>query len=148
MSNCRAIGHLILSAGDPFGAVTLGDYRAGTGKKLEGHGDRARVPKRGQTEAVGSSPTGPGDNNQHVFGVLGKGHQRLLCQRTQVTLPGCQVMRIGEGAHGFFGALEQLALQLRLTIDSQKKLREPEGRREWAGQLRRDTAFLSEPTAT
>ena len=81
-----------------------------------GHGDRARIPKRGQTEAVGASPAGPGDKNQHVFRTLGKGHQRLIRQAAQVALPGCQVMRVGEGAHGFFGALEQLALYLRLTI--------------------------------
>ena len=84
----------------------------------DGHGDRARVTKRGQTEAVGASPTGPSDNKQHVFWALGKGHQRLICQETQVALPRCQVLRIGEGAHGFFGALEQLALQLRLIITS------------------------------
>ncbi len=65
---------------------------------------------------MGASPTGPGDKNQHIVWTLGKGHERLIRQETQVALPGCQVMPIGEGMHGFFGALEQLSLYLRLAI--------------------------------
>src|SRR3989442_10378448 len=127
MSNCRAIGHLILSAGDPLGAVTLGDYRSGAGKKLYSEAHQQRVtckplrstlpaascqdgmatvtvrvlPNVGRQRLWAPAPLAPATTSSTSSGRLAKGTSVSSARRPTSRCRGARCCGLGKARTGF-----------------------------------------------